>query len=159
MSDEMVSACVLLSCAERCNWAVPQACLGEIVTLSAADDHPPAEIRWRGESVPVLDFGSADRQPWRDARTGSGLVAVLLGRRGQGHPYWGVAVRGAGLGARRLAEADIEDVSDAVQDYAVAAFRLGEIVYQVPDLVAIQRDLAARCTQIEELASVQQMEQ
>lgn len=159
MSDVMPSTCVLLSCAASRNWAVPQACLGEIVTLAAADDRPPGEIQWRGESVPVVDFGSGDALPWRDARTGSGLVAVLLGRRGESYPYWGVAVRGAGLGAECLGEADIEDLPDAVQDYAIAAFRLRDVVYQVPDLVAIQRDLDKQRLKIGEYASVQQMEQ
>lgn len=117
--------------------------------MAADSDQPPAEIEWRGERVPVLEFGRDDGLPWRDARGGTGLVAVVLGLRGEGCRYWGVAVRGEGLGVRSVDEGEIEDLPDAVLEHAIAAFRLGDVVYQVPDLPALQQSLgmpANTCT-------------
>ena len=139
MSDALSRMCVLLPCSARRLWAVPQACLGEIVAVPAAQDQPPAEITWRGVVVPVVDFGEDGGPPWRDQRGGAGLVAVMLGQQDEPCRYWGVAVRGEGLGVSALTDNAIEDLPDAVLDYASAAFRLGNIVYQVPDLLAVQR--------------------
>ena len=63
--------CVLLPCSSQRLWVVPQRCLGEIVTVAAYTDHPPDEISWRGEIVPVADFGRQDSLPWRDQRGGT----------------------------------------------------------------------------------------
>jgi hypothetical protein len=139
MSDALSRMCVLLPCSASRLWAVPQCCLGEIVTVPALADQPPDEITWRGEVVPVVDFGCAGDSPWRDQRGGVGLVAIMLGRQDEPCRYWGVAVRGEGLGVSELTENTVEDLPDAVLDYASAAFRLGDIVYQVPDLLAVQR--------------------
>lgn len=143
MSDETLSNCVLLPCSSTRSWAVPQRCLGEIVTVPATEDVPPAEINWRGEVVPVIDFGSGDPAPWRDQRSGAGLVAVILGQRDEACRYFGVAVRGGALGVSKLSEEEIEDLPDGEFDYSRAAFRMHDIVYQVPDLLALQRAISA----------------
>lgn len=135
--------CVLLPCSDSEFWAVPQNALAEIVTLHAVPEQPPEELQWRSESVPVLDFGRDDGSRWRERVGGSGLVAVLLGLEGEGCDYWGVAVRGEGLAVRRVAQADVRDAPDAVAEHATAAFVLGGVTYQVPDLVALQRKIAA----------------
>ena len=135
--------CVLLPCSGSEFWAVPQNALAEIVTLHAVPEQPPEVMQWRSESVPVLDFGRDDGSRWRERVGGSGLVAVLLGLEGEGCDYWGVAVRGEGLAVRRVAPADVRDAPDAVAEHASAAFVLGGVTYQVPDLVALQRRIAA----------------
>ncbi len=139
MSEKTGVCCVLLPCSSGRSWAVPQRCLGEIVTLSTTQDEPPAQIEWRGEAVPVIDFGAGDNVPWRDQRGGSGLVAIILGQRGEACPYFGVAVRGGGLGVSHLVDSEIEDMPEAALDYATAAFRMNGNLYQVPDLLALQR--------------------
>ena len=110
--------------------------------MPAAEDCPPQEISWRGELIPVLDFGSGGDLPWRDSRAGSGLIAVLLGSRDENCQYLGMAVRGDGLGVASLAEDGIEDQPEEVQEYATAAFRMRGNVYQVPDILALQRAVA-----------------
>jgi len=135
--------CVLLPCSGSEFWAVPQNALAEIVTLHAVPEQPPEELQWRSESVPVLDFGRDDGSRWRERLGGSGLVAVLLGLEGEGCDYWGVALRGEGLAVRRVVPADVQDAPDAVAEHATAAFVLGGVTYQVPDLVALQRRIAA----------------
>lgn len=141
MSDDASPMCVLLPCSSTQCWAVPQRCLGEIVTVAADDDRPPAEIDWRGQVVPVMDFSGAEEEPWRDRRSGTGLVAVMLGHRGEPCRYWGVAVRGEGLGVTALEEDEMEDLPEAALEHATAAFRMGEVVYQIPDLLALQRSV------------------
>lgn len=110
--------------------------------MPAAEDCPPQEVNWRGELIPVLDFGSEGDLPWRDPRAGSGLIAVVLGSREESCQYLGMVVRGDGLGVASLGEAGIEDQPDAVQEYATAAFRMRGNVYQVPDILALQRAVA-----------------
>ena len=139
MNDALSPMCVLLPCSARRLWAVPQCCVGEIVTVPAIKDKPPAEISWRGERVPVVDFGDHGDPPWRDPRGEAGLVAVILGLQGEPGDHWAVAVRGEGLGVSALTEDAVEDLPEAVLDYACAAFRLGNVVYQVPDLPAVQQ--------------------
>ena len=139
MSNALSRMCVLLPCSARRSWAVPQNCVGEIVTVPASADQPPAEISWRGEKVPVVDFGDEGDPAWCDPRGEAGLVAVILGPQDAPGNYWGVAVRGEGLGVSALTEEMIEDLPEAVLDYASAAFRLGDVVYQVPDLPALQQ--------------------
>ena len=149
MSEELSGYCVLLPCSsDRC-WVVPQCCLGEIVTVPTDDNQPPARVSWRGEMVPVVDFGPQDSLPWRDHRAGAGLVAVILGQQDKGCRYFGVAVRGPTLGVSRLAEEEIEDLPEAVQDYSSAAFRMNGTVYQVPDLLALQLAIGAGNLQIQ----------
>ena len=60
---------------------------------------------------------------------------MLLGQRDEGCRYFGVAVRGGLLSVSTLDDDEIEDLPDAVQDYATAAFRMKGHVYQVPDLL------------------------
>lgn len=146
MSDKQSRSCVLLPCSAKRSWVIPQRCLGEIVTIPAQDNQPPDEINWRGETVPVLDFGRDGPIPWCDPRAVSGLVAVVLGQRGETSPYFGIAVRGEGLGVSPLPEGEIEDLPDEVLDYATAAFRMGGRVYQVPDILALQRAVGAGST-------------
>jgi hypothetical protein len=141
MSELPSSWCVLLPCAQGQVWAVPRTCIGEIVTVSTTSDQPPREIDWRGELVPVMDFGSEGDVPWRDPRGGTGLIAVMLGLAGEVCPYWGVAVRGEGLGVSSMDEAAMEDVPEAVLEHTTAAFRMQGTIYQVPDLPALQRAL------------------
>ena len=143
MSEMTFGSCVVVPCSSEQSWVVPQRCLGEIVTISASAEQPPLEISWRGEVVPVVDFGSKDSQPWRDRRGGAGLVAVILGQRGEACEYFGVAVRGAGLGVSQLTEDDMEDLPETVLDYATAAFRMNGDIYQVPDLLSLQRAIGA----------------
>jgi hypothetical protein len=130
--------CVLLTCASNRRWAIPQNCLGEILTLPAEEDRVPAELSWRGVDIPVIDFGAGDSLPWRDPQSGTGLIAVILGVKGPGFDYWGVALRGRGLAMRDLHDCDCEDRPDAVQEHSLAAFELEGQTYQVPDLPALQ---------------------
>lgn len=130
--------CVLLPCASNRRWAVPQNCLAEILTLPADDGSVPAEVLWRGLEIPVMDFGAQGKVPFKDAQNGTGLVAVMLGVRGSGCDYWGLALRGGGLTVRHIEESDCQDKPDAVQEYSLAAFELDGQTYQVPDLPALQ---------------------
>jgi len=130
--------CVLLTCSAQRRWAIPQSCLGEILTLPAEGDSVPAEVNWRGVDIPVMDFGTDGELPWLDPQSGTGLIAVILGVKGPGYDYWGVALRGRGLAMRDLQECDCEDRPDAVQEHSLAAFELEGHTYQVPDLPALQ---------------------
>ena len=143
MSTGSSGYCVLIPCSSRVSWAVPQRCLGELVTVAAVDDLPPRQISWRGEIIPVVDFGREDALPWRDQRGDTGLVAIVLGQRDQACSFFGVAVRGSNLGVSSLADEEIEDIPEALPDYAAAAFRMNGNVYQVPDLLALQRAIGA----------------
>jgi len=143
MSDDSSRWCVLIPCSKTESWAVPQNCLAEIVTLPATSEQPPEEILWRDQAVPVLDFGYDDGSRWREQRGGSGLLAVFLGLEGEGCDYWAVAVRGEGLAVTALAPDDIEDAPDAVLEHSTGAFSLQGHVYQVPDLAALQKKIAA----------------
>jgi chemotaxis signal transduction protein len=143
MSDNAFGCYVLLPCSSERSWVVPQRCLGEIVTVPSSEEQPPAEISWRGQLVPVIDFGSGDTLPWRDHRGGAGLVAVVLGRRDEACKYFGVAVRGGALGVSELPEDDIEDLPTTESDFITAAFRMDGNIYQVPDLLALQRAISA----------------
>ena len=135
--------CILLPLSGSERWAVPQNALAEIVTLHSDSGDPPEELAWRGELVPVLDFGRDDDVPWRERVGGTGLVAVFLGLEGENCNYWGVAVRGKDLAVKRLLPDQVDDAPEEVVEHANAAFTLGEITYQVPDLVALQRRVAA----------------
>jgi hypothetical protein len=142
MSESAKRWCVLIPCSDTETWAVPQNCLGEIFTVPTDDVQPPASVEWRGETVPVLDFGSDDGSQWRDPGRGTGLVAVFLGLRGEGCSYWGVAVRGDGLRVVDLAAEDVEDAPDKVGEYATAAFNFKGVLCQVPDLDGFQKQIA-----------------
>ena len=139
MSDKSSLDCVLLPCGQNEAWAVPQRCLAEIVTIQDADEWPPDDINWRGEVIPVIDFGTDDELPWRDPRGNSGLIAVMLGLKGASCRYWGIAVRGMGLGVTAIEGEQLEDLPEAVLEHATAAFRMNGVVYQVPDLPALQQ--------------------
>ena len=138
MSEQKQRMCVLLPCASNRHWAVPQNCLAEILTLPASDDNVPAQVRWRGVDIPVIDLADGSDLSWRDEKKGTGLIAVILGVRGAGPDYWGVALRGEGLSVRQLDADECDDRADAMQEYALAAFELDGQVYQVPDLPALQ---------------------
>ena len=138
MSEQKQRMCVLLPCASNRHWAVPQNCLAEILTLPASDNNVPAQVRWRGVDIPVIDFADGSDLSWRDEKKGTGLIAVILGVRGAGPDYWGVALRGEGLSVRQLDADECDDRADAMQEYALAAFELDGQVYQVPDLPALQ---------------------
>ena len=138
MSEQKQRMCVLLPCASNRHWAVPQNCLAEILTLPASDNNVPAQVRWRGVDIPVIDLADGSDLSWRDENKGTGLIAVILGVRGAGPDYWGVALRGEGLSVRQLDADECDDRADAMQEYALAAFELDGQVYQVPDLPALQ---------------------
>lgn len=139
MTDETKRMCVLLPCGNGQRWAVPQACLAEILTLQEAEDSPPAQVSWRGSDLPVLDLGDGGSEPWLNPRTSSGLIAVILGVTGAGADHWALAVRGDGLAVRNVNEQDCQDRPEDEQDYALAAFELAGTLYQVPDLPSLQQ--------------------
>lgn len=143
MSDREKAArwCVFLPCSEQEIWAIPQNCLAEIVTLHNADVSPPVHISWRGKEVPVLDLGGPTDPPWRDAAGETGLVAVILGLKGQGNDYWAVALRGEGLAVKNIANEEIKDLPDRVTERSTSAFELHEVLYQVPDLPELQKQV------------------
>lgn len=141
MSDESLRSCVLIPCSKTEAWAVPQICLAEILTLQAATEEPPEEVEWRGVRVPVLDMGRDDGSAWLES-SGSGLIAIFLGLKGEGCEYWGVAVRGEGLMIEKVSPDDIEDAQEQVLPHATAAFHLKGVLYQVPDLDELQKKLA-----------------
>ncbi len=142
MSDNTKRWCVLIPCSKTQTWAVPQNCLGEIVTLHTDTVLPPDEIAWRGRTVPVLDFGSDDGSLWCEPRRGAGLVAVFLGLKGEGCEYWGVAIRGQGLRVVSLSPEEVEDMPEQVQQHATAAFNFNGVLCQVPDLDSFQKKIA-----------------
>lgn len=139
MSDLPDRMCVLLPCSGELRWAVPQACLAEILTVSADGGEPPELVTWRGVDIPVLDLGSDGATPWQNIRSSTGLIAIVVGVRGVGVDFWGLALRGEDLSVRRVVEGDCEDIPEAVLDSSLAAFSLDGVVYQVPDLVAWQQ--------------------
>ncbi len=138
MTDSAQRMCVFLPCGRDLHLAVPQNCLAEIVTLPADGAEAPRQFEWRGQSVPVIDFGAPGDPQWRDHNSGTGLVAVFLGLRGQSCEYWGLALRGTGLGVRRLEAAACRDVPEGRGEYSMAAFEFEGRLYQVPDLPALQ---------------------
>jgi len=135
--------CVLIPCSSTETWAVPQNCLGEIVTVPAPSNQPPATVTWRGHAVPVVDLGGADGSNWRDARRGTGLVAVFLSLKGAGCAYWGVAVRSGGLRVVDLAAGDIDERPEMASAHATAAFNFNGVLCQVPDLDSFQKRIAS----------------
>ena len=142
MTENAKRWCVLIPCSSTETWAVPQNCLGEIVTVPAESNQPPGEVTWRGHAVPVVDLGGADGSTWRDASRGTGLVAVFLSLKGAGCAYWGVAVRGRGLRAVDLAAEEIDDRPEEACAHATAAFNFKGVLYQVPDLDGFQKRIA-----------------
>ena len=143
MTDDTTHWCVLIPCSKTESWAVPQNSIAEIVTLQATTEQPPEELEWRGQTIPVLDFGFEEDASWREQLGGTGLIAIFLGLQGEGCDYWGVAVRGEGLAVKRVAAADVEDAPESVLEHATAAFKLDDVIYQVPDLAVFQRKIAA----------------
>ena len=143
MTENAKRWCVLLPCSKTETWAVPQNCLGEIVTLQTDSELPPNEVNWRDRVVPVLDFGSADGSSWRDSRRGTGLVAIFLGLKGEECEYWGMAVRGEGLRVVSLSPDEVEDMPEQVSEHATAAFNFHGVLCQVPDLDGFQKNIAA----------------
>lgn len=143
MTDNEARWSVLLPCSDGLALAVPQNCLAEIVTLHAAREKPPEKIRWRNESVPVINFARDEESGWREEHGGSGLLAIFRGLQGEGCDYWAIAVRGEGLKVRNLAVENIEDAPEEVLEIATAAFTLDDRIYQVPDLTSLQQKIAA----------------
>ena len=142
MTDSAKKRCVLIPCSSTETWAVPQNCLGEIVTVQADSDQPPSTVTWRDHTVPVVDVGATDGAPWRDASRGTGLVAVFLGLKGEGCAYWAVAVRGGRLQVVDLSAEAVNDVPEQVSEHSTAAFDFDGVVYQVPDLEGFQKQVA-----------------
>ncbi|TXS93718.1 hypothetical protein FV139_08740 [Parahaliea maris] len=135
------TACLFLPCSAQEIWAVPQASLAEILTLYNVEESPPESVSWRGEDVPVLDFDEAGETRWRDQRAGTGLIAILLGVEGRGCPYFGVALRGQGLGLQHVPTQEMHDCPGEVLPNSLAAFRWHNVTYQVPDLLGLQEAL------------------
>jgi len=142
MVDETKRWCVVIPCSSSETWVVPQNSLGEILTVHTESDRPPAEVTWRGHTVPVRDFGSADGSTWRDAGRGTGLIAIFLGLKGEACAYWGIAVRGEGLRAVDLAAEEIDDAPGQVLEHASSAFNFRGVLCQVPDLEGFQKQIA-----------------
>lgn len=124
---------VALPCTPGRIWAVPRESIGEILTLAGEPAEPPAHIQWRGTRVPVIDpaAGEGAGQP-------AGLVAVILGLRESPGGHWAVALRGDGLGIHEVSADEMEDDAGAIEEGAVGAFRMNGVLYQVPDLPALQ---------------------
>ena len=142
MSEEVKRTCVVLPCVDGQTWVVPQNCLAEIVTVQGAQETPPTEVEWRGQAVPLLEIETASGQSWREDHFSAGLVAVLLGLQDQGCEYWGVALRSEGPGMMEMDEAEMEDKPDAMADHSTAAFEYQGVIYQVPDLLELQQQMA-----------------
>lgn len=142
MTDDASRWCVLLPCSNTETWAVPQNCLGEIMTLQAATDEPPCEVNWRDQSVPVLDLGSDDGSVWREQSRGTGLVAIFLGLKGEGCDYWALALRGAALSMVNLLPEEVEDTPEQMREHATAAFNFRGVLCQVPDLDSFQKKIS-----------------
>ncbi len=141
MTDKASRWCVFLPCSREEIWAIPQSCLAEIVTLPAAQESPPQQITWRGREVPVLDLGTGNDPAWRESKGDTGLVAVILGLKGQGNDYWAVALRGDGLAVKNIAVERITDVPEQVSERSTSAFELHGVIYQVPDLPELQKQV------------------
>jgi hypothetical protein len=141
MSEKNSRWCVFLPCSTEEIWAVPQNCLAEIVTFQEADNTPPEKFSWRGQDVPVMDLGSDSETPWRDPVSGTGLVAVILGLKGQKYKYWAVALRGEGLAVKNLAKEAMTNTPENAREHSSSAFQIRDIVYQVPDLPELQKQI------------------
>ncbi len=142
MSQENARWCVLMSCSENENWALPQNALGEIVTLPSETDQPPMQIRCRGRQLPIRGLARAATQPWLDSRSGAGIMAVILGLGGEPGGAWAVALRGGLLTVQALDDEDLEDTPQALCENSTAAFRYRDRLFQVPDLQHWQQSLA-----------------
>ncbi len=142
MSTEQSQWCVFLPCASDQVWAVPQNCLAEIVSVADAGQTPPSEISWRGQQVPVLDLESDSAAPWVERSGETGLLAVILGLKDEGCDYWAVALRGEGLGMKDVLTEELQDCPDEALPRSVGAFRMGGSLYQVPDLLELQRGVS-----------------
>lgn len=138
MSELVARWCVFLPCSKDEIWAVPQNSLAEIVTVQEASVNPPEQITWRGQEVPVLDLGEDGETPWRNPMGETGLIAVIVGLKGQASGYWAVALRGDGLAVKNIANEKIQDVPDKVMARSTSAFEMNNVVYQVPDLPELQ---------------------
>jgi len=125
---------VALPCAPGRIWAVPRECIGEILTLAAESAEPPAHVEWRGTRVPVIDPAEGEGAP-----RPTSLVAIILGLRDTPGGHWAVALRGDGLGIQDFRADEMEDEAIAAEAGAVGAFRMRGVLYQVPDLPALQR--------------------
>lgn len=141
MSEDTSRWCVLLPCTNTETWAVPQNCLGEILTLYTDEDMPPEEVTWRDRIVPVLDLGADDDSAWREPRRGSGLMAIFLGLKGEGCEYWALPLRGAGLSVVNVLSEEVEDAPEQVSQHATAAFNFRGVLCQVPDLDGFQKKI------------------
>ena len=131
-----------MSCSDTQNWALPQNALGEIVTLASEEEQPPTQLSWRGRQLPVLNLADADCGPWRDTRSRTGILAVILGLRGdENGDCWAVALRGGLLTVQSMEESDLDDAPDDKLENSTAAFRYRDRVFQVPDLQAWQAAL------------------
>jgi hypothetical protein len=141
MSDVASRWCVFLPCSKDEIWAVPQNTMAEIVTVQDGAVNPPGHITWRGQEVPVLDLGEDGETPWRNPIGETGLIAVILGLRGQANDYWAVALRGDGLAVKNIVDEEIQDVPEKAMARSTAAFEMNNVVYQVPDLPELQKQV------------------
>ncbi len=125
---------VALPCGPGRIWAVPRECVGEILTLATEPVELPDQVQWRGVPVPVIDPdpGEASAGP-------AALVAIILGLRDTPGGHWALALRGDGLGIQDIRAEEMEDEATAIEPGAVGAFRMRGVLYQVPDLPALQR--------------------
>ena len=116
MTNDTKRWCVLIPCSTTETWAVPQNCLGEIMTLNTDTALPPDEVSWRGRTVPVLDFGSDDGsllaraapRCWARWRSFLGSKA-----KGASTGEWPCVVKG--LRVVSLSPEEVEDVPERTQ--------------------------------------------
>jgi len=146
MTEQTPCWCVLIPCSENLNWALPQNCLGEIVSAPDYQDTPPKVMLWRGCEIPVIDLGDET-----DPRLGdrlqegdNGLVAVVLGLQDDPFPYWGLQIHGTQLAVKDLSAEPLEDIHQDTADLCSTAFQLAGDAYQVPDLAKVQNLLSDR---------------
>lgn len=113
------------------------------MTVLEPAEGPPVSIQWRGQSVPVLDYGRHGVADWKDPRVGTGLIAVMLGLEGSDYPCWGLALRNPqALTVACLEEDDIEDARESDESSTCTTFSYRGGAYEVPDLENIQRAMA-----------------
>lgn len=134
--------CALLPISGLENWAIPQICLAEIVTVASTLDRPPESLHWRSMDIPVLDLTSDESVPWLQSGGDSGLIGVIQGLEGYDCGYWGIALRGSSLSMKDLATIDLLDRPESRVEHSNAAFELQGTLYQVPDLPKLQQQVS-----------------
>ena len=90
-------------------------------------------MRWPNEPLPDRSARSLD-----DDLLSRGLGPSLPRVPEAG---WGVALRGQGLGMKDVGAEELQDCPDEALPSSVGAFRMGGVLYKVPDLLELQRSV------------------